>query len=129
MGTGAGQYGRGHGIAFIGTKGTLVVNRSGWEVIAENGRMESVPLALKSDVGLDIHAQNFVDVIKSGKKEDLACPIYAGARVAINAHMGKEKKFTGMPKRDCLHRNQRTNLSNLITITASFIPNFNFNFS
>jgi len=95
MGTGAGQYGRGHGIAFIGTKGTLVVNRSGWEVIAENGRMESVPLALKSDVGLDLHAQNFVDVIKSGKKEDLACPIYAGARVAINAHMGNMAHRTG----------------------------------
>lgn len=88
MGIGAGQYGRGHGIAFIGTKGTLVVNRSGWEVIAENGRMESVPLALKSDVGLDLHAQNFVDVIKSGRKEDLACPIQAGATVAVNAHMG-----------------------------------------
>jgi len=95
MGTGAGQYGRGHGIAFIGTKGTLVVNRSGWEVIAENGRMESVPLALKSDIGLDLHAQNFVDVIKSGKKEDLACPIYAGARVAINAHMGNMAHRTG----------------------------------
>lgn len=88
MGIGTGQYGRGHGIAFIGTKGTLVVNRSGWEVIAENGRMESVPLALKSDVGLDLHAQNFVDVIKSGRKEDLACPIQAGATVAVNAHMG-----------------------------------------
>jgi predicted dehydrogenase len=95
MGIGAGQYGRGHGIAFIGTKGTLVVNRSGWEVIAENGRMESVPLALKSDVGLDLHAQNFVDVIKSGRKEDLACPIQAGATVAVNAHMGNTSYRTG----------------------------------
>jgi predicted dehydrogenase len=95
MGIGAGQYGRGHGIAFIGTKGTLVVNRSGWEVIAENGRMESVPLALKSDVGLDLHAQNFVDVIKSGRKEELACPIQAGATVAVNAHMGNTAYRTG----------------------------------
>lgn len=95
MGIGAGQYGRGHGIAFIGTKGTLVVNRSGWEVIAENGRMESVPLALKSDVGLDLHAQNFVNVIKSGRKEDLACPIQAGATVAVNAHMGNMAYRTG----------------------------------
>ena len=95
MGIGAGQYGRGHGIAFIGTKGTLVVNRSGWEVIAENGRMESVPLALKSDVGLDLHAQNFVDVIKSGRKEDLACPIQAGATVAVSAHMGNTAYRTG----------------------------------
>jgi len=92
MGAGSGQYGRGHGIAFIGTNGTLVVNRSGWEVIPEkngnNFRMEAVPLILKSDTGLDLHAKNFVEVIKSGKLDDLACPIHAGARVAMNAHMG-----------------------------------------
>jgi predicted dehydrogenase len=92
MGAGSGQYGRGHGIAFIGTNGTLVVNRSGWEVIPEkegnNFRMEAVPLILKSDTGLDLHAKNFVEVIKSGKLDDLACPIQAGARVAMNAHMG-----------------------------------------
>ena len=95
MGIGAGQYGRGHGIAFIGTLGTLVVTRTGWEVIAEKGRMESVAWSDKVDVGLDLHAQNFVDVIKSGKKEDLACPIYAGANVAINAHMGNLAYRTG----------------------------------
>jgi len=92
MGAGSGQYGRGHGIAFIGTNATLVVNRSGWEVIPEkdgnNFRAEAVPLILKSDTGLDLHAKNFVEVIKSGKLEDLACPIQAGARVAMNAHMG-----------------------------------------
>ncbi len=92
MGIGAGQYGKGHGIAFIGTKGTLVVTRNGWEVIPEkegqNFRMEAVPLIEKSDNGLELHAQNFIDVIKNGKLETLACPIYAGATVAINAHMG-----------------------------------------
>jgi len=57
--------------------------------------MESVPLALRSDVGLGLHAQNFVDVIKSGRKEDLACPIQAGATVAVNAHMGNTAYRTG----------------------------------
>lgn len=92
MGIGTGQYGKGHGIAFIGTKGTLVVTRNGWEVIPEkegqNFRMEAVPLIEKSDNGLELHAQNFIDVIKNHKLETLACPIYAGATVAINAHMG-----------------------------------------
>ena len=92
MGIGAGQYGKGHGIAFIGTKGTLVVTRNGWEVIPEkdgqNFRMEGVSLIEKSDNGLDLHAQNFIDVIKNGKTDQLACPIYAGATVAINAHVG-----------------------------------------
>ncbi|MDX2070036.1 MAG: Gfo/Idh/MocA family oxidoreductase [Haliscomenobacter sp.] len=100
MGTGAGQYGKGHGIAFIGIKGTLVVTRNGWEVIpekdgAEKFRMEGVELQPKADNGLDLHAQNFVDVMKSGKREDLACPIHAGATVAVNAHMGNVAYRTG----------------------------------
>ena len=32
-----GNYGRTEGIAFIGNKGTLVLNRGGWELIPENG--------------------------------------------------------------------------------------------
>ena len=30
-----GNYGRNHGIAFIGNNGTLVLDRGGWEVIPE----------------------------------------------------------------------------------------------
>jgi len=88
MGAGSGQYGRGHGIAFIGVNGTLVVNREGWEVIPEKNKMEGVPKILKSDSGMDLHAINFIDVMKSGKLDDLACPIQVGTNVAINAHMG-----------------------------------------
>jgi len=92
MGVGGGQYGKGHGIAFIGTKGTLVVTRNGWEVIpekqGENLRMEAVSLKPKTDNGLELHAQNFIDVVKNGKLDQLACPIHAGAAVAIQAHMG-----------------------------------------
>lgn len=40
-------YGRNHGLGFVGENGTLVIDRSGWEVIPEkvNGqaRMEAVP--------------------------------------------------------------------------------------
>nr|HPH18195.1 gfo/Idh/MocA family oxidoreductase [Haliscomenobacter sp.] len=99
MGVGAGQYGKGHGIAFIGTKGTLVVTRNGWEVIPEKDgekfRMEGVALQNRVDNGLELHAQNFVDVMKNGKREDLACPIHAGATVAVNAHMGNVAYRTG----------------------------------
>ncbi|GAB3508640.1 Gfo/Idh/MocA family protein [Emticicia fontis] len=92
MGTGAGQYGKNHGIAFIGTKGTLIATRNGWEVIPEREgqsfRMEAVPLIEKSDIGMDLHIQNFIAVMKNGKLDQLACPIHAGATVALNAHMG-----------------------------------------
>ena len=50
--------------------------------------MEGVPKILKSDSGMDLHAINFIDVMKSGKLDDLACPIQVGTNVAINAHMG-----------------------------------------
>jgi predicted dehydrogenase len=92
IGISNGQYGRSHGIAFIGTNETLVVNRSGWEVIPEKDkdklRIETVPLIRRSDIGMDLHAQNFVEVMKNGKLDQLACPIQAAANVAINAHMG-----------------------------------------
>jgi predicted dehydrogenase len=92
MGVSGSQYGRGHGIAFIGTNGTLVVSRNNWEVIPDGGKhaekIEPVTLREKVDVGLDLHARNFVDVIKNGNLKELACPIQAGALVATHAHMG-----------------------------------------
>ncbi|MBA4850178.1 Gfo/Idh/MocA family protein [Emticicia sp. BO119] len=99
MGISEGQYGKNHGIAFIGTKGTLVVTRNGWEVIPEKEgkgfRMEAIPLIEKSDNGLELHTRNFIDVIKNGKKDQLACPIHAGATVAVNAHMGNVSLRSG----------------------------------
>jgi predicted dehydrogenase len=99
MASGLGLYGMQHGIAFIGENGTLLLNRSGWEVRPDKNKdvpkMESVAWQPSTDRGLDKHMVNFVDVIKSRKKELLNCPIEAGARVAINAHMGNIAQRTG----------------------------------
>lgn len=87
-----GPYDRTHGVAFIGNNGTLVLNRSGWEVIPEkeNGKdkIESVSLQKASDNGLQNHMRNFLDVIESRKMEDLHAPIQAGAHVANVCQMG-----------------------------------------
>ncbi|MCH5600752.1 Gfo/Idh/MocA family oxidoreductase [Niabella ginsengisoli] len=88
MATGVGLYGMQHGIAFIGENGTLLLNRQGWEVKGEKDKMESIAWAKSVDRGLDLHAVNFIDVVKSRKKEDLHCPIDAGAKVAITSHFG-----------------------------------------
>lgn len=88
MATGLGLYGMQHGIAFIGENGTLLLNRSGWEVRGEKDKLESIPWTKSVDVGLDRHAANFIDVVKSHKKEDLNCPFEAGAKVAIVSHFG-----------------------------------------
>lgn len=85
--------GRGdHGIAFIGQNGTLFLDRGGWEVVpqseADKPRMEAVAWQKQSDNGLEKHCVNFVEALKARKAELLNCPIEAGARVAMNAHMG-----------------------------------------
>ncbi|MBV7529467.1 Gfo/Idh/MocA family protein [Chitinophaga sp. sic0106] len=90
-----GPYGRTHGIAFIGNNGTLVLDRGGWEVIPEKGKMEAVDRKPSVDKGLDLHAKNFVDVIKSRKMSDLNCPISAGAHIASFAQMGNIAFRTG----------------------------------
>jgi len=90
MGIDNGSYGRDHGIAFIGNNGTLILNRGGWEVIEERQSKNKivVPLAKSADNGLDKHWENFVGVIRSGRKQDLNCSIDAGAHVATVAQMG-----------------------------------------
>lgn len=90
MGIDNGSYNRDHGMAYIGNNGTLILNRNGWEVIEERQSKNKVskPLAKPTDVGVDKHMQNFVNVVKSRKLEDLNCSIQAGAHVATVAQMG-----------------------------------------
>lgn len=90
-----GPYGRTHGIAFIGNNGTLVLDRGGWEVIPEKGKMEAIAYQKASDNGLVKHTRNFIDVIKSRKLENLNCDISTGANVAVNAQMGNIAYKTG----------------------------------
>jgi predicted dehydrogenase len=98
-GINGGPYNRDHGIAFIGNNGTLILDRGGWEVIPEkdNGKdkMPAVERKLKSDNGLDKHATNFLDVIKSRKLDDLHAPVQVGAHVATVAQMGNIAYKTG----------------------------------
>ena len=90
IGIGNGNYGKDHGIAFIGNNGTLVLNRGGWEVLEEkkNSAKVVVPFTKSSDNGLDKHWINFIDAVRSRKSEDLNCPIQAGASIASLAQMG-----------------------------------------
>ncbi len=90
IGIGNGNYNRDHGIAFIGNNGTLVLNRGGWEVIEEkkNAAKVVIPYAGSSDNGLDLHLVNFMGSIRSGRPDQLNCPINAAAHVANLAQMG-----------------------------------------
>lgn len=97
MGIDNGSYNRDHGIAYIGNNGTLILNRSGWEVIEEKQSKNKVvkPFTPSSDNGLDKHWVNFVGAVKSRRQEDLHCPIKAGAHVATVSQMGNIAYRTG----------------------------------
>jgi predicted dehydrogenase len=92
-----GIYGRNYGIAFIGNNGTLVVNREGWEVIAEseNGsdKMQLIPLQPADGEAHLKHVQNFIESVKSREKP--ICDIEQGHNVALVAHMGNIAYRTG----------------------------------
>lgn len=89
-GLGKGPYNRHYGIAFIGNNGTLIVNRDGWEVIAEerDGEllMEPVPFVEGVESNHERHAINFIESIKS--RSDPACTVEMGRAAALFAHLG-----------------------------------------
>jgi hypothetical protein len=97
MGIDNGSYGKDHGIAFIGNNATLVLYRGGWEVIEEKNSKNKVskPFTKPSENGLQAHWNNFIDVVKSRRMENLACSIQAGSHVATVAQMGNIAYRTG----------------------------------
>jgi len=99
LATSVGLYGMQHGMAFIGENGTLLLSRSGWEVrptvVRNTPKMEAVDWKKASDNGLDKHTANFIEAVKTRKASLLNCPIEAGARVAINSHLGNIAYRTG----------------------------------
>ncbi len=92
MGISGGNYGRDHGIAYIGNNGTLILDRSGWEVIPETEnkvpKMQAVPMSSSGRDGLGLHTKNFIDVMRSRKFADLTAPIEVGYKAAVTCHMG-----------------------------------------
>jgi len=90
-----GNYGKDHGISYIGNNGTLVLWRGGWEVIPDEKRMEAVPYQPNKGSGLDLHTVNFVEAVKSRKLDKLSCPIQAGAHTALVCQMGNISYKTG----------------------------------
>lgn len=96
-----GPYMRTHGIGFIGNNGTLVLDRAGWEVLEEKGVKTKViePYHAREDNGVQLHMENFANVVRNRKFNELNCPIEAAALVAKVCQMGNiayrsQKKLT-----------------------------------
>ncbi|SEL32019.1 Predicted dehydrogenase [Maribacter orientalis] len=100
-----GNYGRNHGIAFIGNNGTLVLDRGGWEVIPEKEfqgwgqegipKMQAVSYDNGGLSGLDLHTNNFIEAVKSRDSSSLNAPIKVGYDAALVSHMGNVAFKTG----------------------------------
>lgn len=100
-----GNYGRNHGIAFIGNNGTLVLDRGGWEVIPEKEfqgwgkdgipKIEAVSYDNGGLSGLDLHTKNFIEAVKNRDNSLLNAPIKVGYDAALVSHMGNVAFKTG----------------------------------
>lgn len=95
---GMGPYGKGHGVAFVGHKGTLVVDRSGYEIKPDWSSAEKAPFfeGRKQDNygdGLNEHVQNFLKCIREGGTPNASVEV--GAKTAIVSEMGNIAYRTG----------------------------------
>jgi len=98
----SGKYDRPNGLAFYGTEGTIVADRIGYEIYPEPKRQFSQtavtksPLEYKFVASRDasaIHAQNFIDCVRSRKPP--AADIAIGHRSTIIPHLGNIAYETG----------------------------------
>ncbi len=97
-----GPYQRNHGVAFIGNRGTVVVDRQKWEVLPEEEDVDgktvySTPLLpeqrRRDSGGLDEHMENFVECMRTREKP--RCHPEIAARAAVTAHLGNIAYKTG----------------------------------
>ena len=95
IGIGLGNWKRPHGISYIGENGTLVLDRSGWEVVPEKQKIEAVPVQKNVGNGLDLHVSNFLDCLKNNTPDKLNAGIDIARGVALVAQMGNIAYRTG----------------------------------
>ena len=112
-------YNRNQGVAWIGSKATLVCNRDGYELIPQKNRDGSTtvePVRLDGpfeEGGVDAHTANWCNCIRN-KSAQTNSPIEKGAFASILAHLGnisyrtesrlvydpEKRKFTNNPEAD-----------------------------
>ena len=85
-----GPYGMPYGIGYVGEKGTLVVNRGGFEIYPEwDSEAKAPKIEAKRLEGMteshNIHVANFVACIKT--RNQPICPPEAGRLAALHAHI------------------------------------------
>ena len=82
----SGPYGKNYGVEFVGTNGTLVANREGWEVYPLQGKCEAAKCSPDYQ-DLPLHHGNFYNCMRT-RNMQTACTIDNGAMCAKYAHLG-----------------------------------------
>ena len=100
-GTQTGPYHRNYGLAFRGDLGSILANRSGYEILPEwdNTDKKNKIEEFVFDKGREYHAEhavNFVDCIKTRKQPH--CPPEIGRQVALFAHIANIAARSGENK-------------------------------
>ncbi len=88
-----GTEGRGFGIAFYGSKGTLIVDEKGWKVEDPDGGTPEKAIGEKATDGVAAHVQNFLDCIASRKNPN--ADIEIGHQSTRLCHLGNIAFRTG----------------------------------
>ena len=82
----SGPYGKNYGVEFVGTNGTLVANREGWEVYPLQGKCEAAKCTPDYQ-DLTLHHTDFYNCMRT-RNMQTACTIDNGAMCAKYAHLG-----------------------------------------
>lgn len=82
----SGPYGKNYGVEFVGTNGTLVANREGWEVYPLQGKCEAAKCSPDYQ-DLTLHHTDFYNCMRT-RNMQTACTIDNGAMCAKYAHLG-----------------------------------------
>jgi len=82
-----------HGIQIVGTAGTLLIDRSGYQIIPEVP--DPTPVLSPPDLveGYGVHQRNFIDCMRSRKKP--ACDVIDGHRSTTALHLANISYRTG----------------------------------
>jgi predicted dehydrogenase len=91
-----GPYGRSYGLAYVGNNGTIIIDRSSWDLIPEGEAGKTKVPPMPRQPGTDshgLHLKNWIDCIRS--RQEPQCPIETGRAAAVYCHMGNIAARTG----------------------------------
>ncbi|HWC74634.1 MAG TPA: Gfo/Idh/MocA family oxidoreductase [Gemmatimonadales bacterium] len=97
-------FGRSRGTAILGTQGSVVLDRDGYDVYDLKNQVVKHVTATQPSDGLNLaaddtatglHIANFVEAIRSGQGTTLHQPIDQGAKSVLLCHLGNIAQWTG----------------------------------